>query len=193
MGGWYRILSGFSVRRPQAAVIRLSLTRRNRRLLNDPVAVIHVMNGTARHLGNCGSTPFASGFSVKSAMMFDVLFWRVSWRISLCVVCLAAPCLCQPRREPPVPIWQPWMETDARYQKQYVFLSRDLSEIILRYHPVTNDGPSPDMAVLQAEVRNRITPVVSVQVSAAEAGGGYRYRYVVSNRPTVRDACTLPP
>ncbi len=112
-------------------------------------------------------------------------FSRVRWTMSLSVVCLASPCMCQLRRVPPVPIWKPWMETDA-----HVFLSEDLSEIILRYHPVTNDGPSPDVAVLRAKVRNQIAPVVSVQVSAGEAGAGYSYRYVVSNRPTAREPIT---
>lgn len=103
---------------------------------------------------------------------------------------LVGSILAQPPQAPPAPVWQAGMESDPRYQRQYVFLSPDLSEIILRFEPLPADsvtGPAAGIVVLRAKIKNAIAPAISVQVSAQPAAGGYVYRYTVANRVSARD------
>ncbi|HEU0140202.1 MAG TPA: hypothetical protein VFQ79_10840 [Bryobacteraceae bacterium] len=86
--------------------------------------------------------------------------------------------------EPPAPVWQPSMETDARYHGQHVFLSPDHTEIILRYSQPGETGPK--RMVLRVRIKNRIAPEIKVDVSRGP-GGGYVYRYAVTNAASASD------
>jgi hypothetical protein len=99
----------------------------------------------------------------------------------------------QIRLQPPVPTWQPSMQSDPRYSEQYVFLSQDRTEIILRYRPEPDrpgprlpDAPAEPEVFLRAKIRNRVAPALQVRVSS-RPGGRYVYKYEVRNLPTARD------
>jgi hypothetical protein len=83
------------------------------------------------------------------------------------------------RQNPPVPIWRSEMRDDPRFASQFVFLSQDKEEIVLRYWLEGPAGTKKTM-VARARIRNRIAPVVGARV--ARAGSGFAYSYSVKNR-----------